>query len=506
MSLTSRFVKATAVLAMMISSAVYGEAVGVDQAREAAVTQALIINERLAENCCLDTRFELASDASQELYDASGETLLAYVYDLAPQGFVVVTADNALTPVIAYLEQGYFVWDEENPLLDVLRGDLGLQKDALLKGTYPAQKIERNHEQWDAFISGEAALRDSGDSWPPTGQTESGGWIESAWTQGSPYNDSCPMDPVTEVRCLAGCPAVTVGQIVNFWQYPDSVIFTEDDSYVSDYDGRTIPIDAPAASIPWIDYNQGNPLDGVCADLVYACGVATQSVYTSKVSGVPTNSWCSHAFLEHFDYTSADFREGDGGDFYEVMEQNMKDSMPAIIVIVGEIGGHTLVCDGFRETDEEGGEPQWHLNFGWGTYQPKYLPLCWYVIPDSLPLGLTTLVEAIVNIEAPRRPAKTAITQKGHEQGDVTVFCPGVFSRTALINYTLSRSGHVKLEVWDASGRRVKLLADDIQSQGTYRIQWNGDDDSGNRLPQGVYFLSLSSAEGCATQRIALVK
>lgn len=474
------------------------------EARIVASTQAAIMTRRSQGVHVTSLPYSVSQETSLPLYSTDGN-LLAYVFELEPEGFVVVTTDGDLVPVIAYSEQGYFSWEEENPLLDVLRGDLGKQWDALQQGTYPIQKIEKNHESWDAFVTGKAALRDPGDSWPPAGQTESGGWVSSAWTQSSPYNDSCPVDPVTEVHCLAGCPAVAVGQIVNFWQYPDSVIFSPDDSYTSSYKGRVIPIDAPAASIPWIDYNQGNPPDGVCADLVYACGVATQSVYTSEVSGVFTNSWCAHAFLEHLDYTSADFREGDSGDFYEILEQNMKDSMPAIIVIVGEIGGHTLVCDGYREP-QSGGDPQYHLNFGWGTYQPRYLPLCWYAIPDSLPLGLTTLHEAIVNIEAPRRPAKVAITQKEPEQGYVTISCPGVFSRPALINYTLPRSGHVKLEVWDASGRRVSLLVNAIQSEGDHRIEWNCIDKQASPFPCGIYFIRLQTDSTVVCQKAVRIR
>lgn len=436
--------------------------------------------------------------------EAGGRTL-AFVYALEPEGFVVVTADTRLCPVIAYSEYGSFAMTQENPLLDVLKGDISRRIGALEFDLVPHERIEAYRSKWASYMSGDVSALAEGESWPPAGQTSSGGWIESAWTQSSPFNDSCPMDPVTETRCLAGCPAVTMGQIINFWQYPDSVIFTSEDSYTSVYDGRTIPIDAPAASIPFIDYDNGDPSDGVCADIAYACGVSTQSVYTSKVSGVFTNSWCAHGLTEHFAFSSAEFREGDGGDFYEVLEQNMKDSMPAIIVIVGDIGGHTLVCDGFREGDGSG-DPLWHLNFGWGLYQPRALPMCWYVIPDSLPLGLTTLVEAVVNIEAPRRPQPASVGEKEPVTLASLRCDPFVSMNSSVIGYSLPQDGVVEIGIWDASGRKVRSLANEFVTKGRYSVSWNGKDEKGRALPAGIYFVRLAGPGLASTSKLILVR
>lgn len=432
--------------------------------------------------------------------------ILAYVCALDPEGFVVVTADTKLTPVIAYCEHGSFSLSEDNPLLDILRADISRRLKALDLGLISQRRIEANQRRWMEFLSCEESASTAGESWPPAGQTLSGGWIESAWTQGSPYNDSCPMDPVTNVVCLAGCPAVTMGQIISFWQYPDSVIFKDEDSYTSDYLGRTIPIDAPAASIPVIDYNHGDPSGGVCADIAYACGVSTQSVYTSQVSGVFTNSWCAHGLLEHFGFSTAEFRTGDGGDFYDVLEKNMKDSMPAIIVIVGEIGGHTLVCDGFRQSEDEEGEPEWHLNFGWGPYQPKALASCWYVIPDSLPLGLTTLVEAVVNIEAPRRPQPASVNEKSPMKLSDLRCDPLVFKNHTVINYSLIQNSYVEIGIWDASGSKVLSLENEFQTAGNYSLSWDGKDESGRTLPAGVYFVRLMADKQRTGAKILLLR
>jgi hypothetical protein len=483
-------------------SALRAEPVNIESARKAALRQAEIMNHRAENAGCLHSTCAIAS-AAKPIYDENGREALAYVFDLSPQGFVVISGDNDLPPVIAYSEHGSFCWDEhpENILLHMLREDLRLRLEAV--ELMDKDKIERYYEQWQGMIAGDEEFLDPGDSWPPAGQTWSGGWVESVWHQSAPYNDKCPIDPIDEVRCYTGCPATAMAQIINFWQYPDSVIFTEDDSYVSNYAGRVIPIDAPAASMPAIDYNNGSPSFETAAELSYACGVSIQSVYSSQGSGVFTNSVCADAFLNHFDFTSADFRDSDGGDFYDVMEQNIKDSMPAIIVIVWSFkpGGHTLVCDGLRD-GEAGGDPQWHLNFGYGASQPDPIASAWYVIPDELPYEFDIVYEGVLNIESPRRPEPARIIEEPTVEG-ITLIC---LNPSSTIRYWLSEPGKVKLDMWDASGRLVRTLADCCQVQGSYSISWDGRDNSGARLPEGVYFARLETNQTALTAKLLLVR
>jgi hypothetical protein len=59
------------------------------------------------------------------IVDPSGR-ILAYVFELSPQGFLVVSADTRLIPLIAYSVECSFPWSEraDNGLLNVLRFDL----------------------------------------------------------------------------------------------------------------------------------------------------------------------------------------------------------------------------------------------------------------------------------------------------------------------------------------------------------------------------------------------
>ncbi|MBN2379835.1 C10 family peptidase, partial [candidate division WOR-3 bacterium] len=387
---------------VIVAFAIFAEALSaapVDRgmAFEVAATQSAVMSSRFDKEIIMGSSYAPVNESPTLLYNEESSHLLAYIFDLNPSGFVVVAANTDLVPVIAYSKQGSFPWDENpmNTLLHMLRKDLNLRFKAL--DQIPNPQMIRNHAQWDAYLSGETAPLAPGDSWPPDGQTSTGGWVESTWHQGGPYNDDCPIDPVTSDRSVVGCVATSMAQILNFWQYPDAVTFAHSDDYVTETQG--ISIDATTASIPSIDYNGGSPSNAVAAALSFAAGVSVEMDYTSGGSGA--NHWdCANAMRFDFDFTTAQWKPETDLDFYYVLEQNMKDSMPAILGISGGIG-HSIVCDGFRETTAD---DEWHLNFGWGQSSPDPILTAWYLLPSGMPAGYTAIDDGVLNIESPRRP------------------------------------------------------------------------------------------------------
>jgi PKD repeat protein len=374
-----------------------------EMATKVAETQVRLISQRLAKTNYLSAPYTLSTNNLKHLY-SEDEKLLAYVFELEPRGFVVVTTNTNLVPVITYSEHGSFPWDESplNLLLHMLREDLRMRMAA--RDMLEQEQIARYHALWEEYASGNAALKDPGDSWPPSGQTWTGGWVESMWHQGSPYNDDCPIDPLTSDRCVVGCVATAMGQIIAFWQYPDSVIFTSADDYTTV--SRGIDIDATTASIPSIDYNDGSPSTEVCTDISFACGVSVQMNYRSTGSGAYHHD-CANGYRYDFDFSTAEVKDATALDFYDVLEQNMKDSMPAQLGIIRYDPpppvGHSIVCDGFREP-VSGGDDEWHLNYGWGSNNPDPLVSSWYILPSGMPDGFTVVSDGVVNVVAPRRP------------------------------------------------------------------------------------------------------
>jgi subtilisin family serine protease len=78
---------------------------------------------------------------------------------------------------------------------------------------------------------------------------------------------------------------------------------------------------------------------------------------------------------------------------------------------------------------------------------------------------------------------------------------PNPFNPTTTINYQLSASGSVNLQVYDLSGRLVSTLVDGDQSTGQYNFTFEG-----GGLAAGIYIVRLRAGEFTATRKMVLMK
>lgn len=65
---------------------------------------------------------------------------------------------------------------------------------------------------------------------------------------------------------------------------------------------------------------------------------------------------------------------------------------------------------------------------------------------------------------------------------------PNPFSDITYINYILPETSDVQLCVYNIVGQSVKSLVSEKQQTGNYIIEWNGTDNLGNPLSNGIYF------------------
>ncbi len=338
---------------------------------------------------------------SDEILHQNSENVLFYVFKLQPKGYIVTTAENDLPPVIAYSFTSNF-YDEEsgNILLNILKTDIQLRLENI--SNLPEEIISIRNGSWKKMLN-ENIENSRFEQWPPEGTTPTGGWLLNNWSQNSPYNNSCPMDPVTGSRSVAGCPAIAMAQILNYHRTTNCVSFDDSDDYYHNYAGRQYWIDDDYLLHDFLSFPEMN----VCLDtlayhylyeipvtntdkaaLVFACGVAAQQVYTSQVSGTFGVNQAYQAFLK-FNFDDVQLIDETTPDFYGQIAQNMMDALPVHFASVTPAwdAGHNFVIDGYN-TDE-----YYHLNMGWGgSYNG------WYLLPDEIPYGLTVVEGAIVDI------------------------------------------------------------------------------------------------------------
>jgi len=64
----------------------------------------------------------------------------------------------------------------------------------------------------------------------------------------------------------------------------------------------------------------------------------------------------------------------------------------------------------------------------------------------------------------------------------------------------------VKLQVFDVSGRLVRVLVDRDEAAGRRSVAWMGRDDDGHAVASGVYFYQLESDGKTLRKSMTLLK
>lgn len=121
--------------------------------------------------------------------------------------------------------------------------------------------------------------------------------------------------------------------------------------------------------------------------------------------------------------------------------------------------------------------------------------------PKAMDLKITNTLEEVMRRSDLNKPSRLTPTQFTLHP----VF-PNPFNNTTTIQFDLPATSKVKLTVHDVSGRTIATLIRETLNPGTKKIRWNGNDQNGNSLSSGVYFISLSNSEIVQSQKMILLK
>jgi glucose/arabinose dehydrogenase len=78
--------------------------------------------------------------------------------------------------------------------------------------------------------------------------------------------------------------------------------------------------------------------------------------------------------------------------------------------------------------------------------------------------------------------------------------------RTEIAFTTSADGGHVRLDVYDLAGRRIRILVDEARPAGRHTAVWDGADDAGRPAPAGVYLYRLQQGGTVVTRKMALLE
>ncbi len=195
--------------------------------------------------------------------------------------------------------------------------------------------------------------------------------ITTHWDQDSPFNNMAPYvinSKGDTVRCVTGCVATAMAQVMNFYKYPDATI-ADIPGYTSRSNGFKLDTIPAGATIDWdnmADTYDKNSTPAQCdavAKLMYLCGVSVRMNYGVSSSG---SSLSEYTLIKYFGY----------GKNARYVEKKNYSSLAWFNLIYNELaegypmysdgGSHAYVIDGYD------GDNMFHFNWGWGPGSDGY--------------------------------------------------------------------------------------------------------------------------------------
>lgn len=284
------------------------------------------------------------------------------------QGFVIVTGDDAVSPVIGYSNEGNFIVPDKGTTIGNWLAKRNDEINFIQQQNIVADAKTSN--EWSNYINYNAANRSGNNS---TTATSLAPLVKTKWNQSPYYNAMCPGGSVT------GCVATAMAQIMRYWNYPATG--NGSSTYNSNYGPLTC--DYGTATYNWS--NMPLTLSGNNSDVAlinYHCGVSVEMDYSPSGSGAWVCSFdnpvcAQNSYVNYFKYDPTTI-QGLARDNYS--DQDWIDLLKADLDLGRPIqyvgwdpspsgGGHTWVCDGYDANNF------FHMNWGWGGSSNGYFSI-----------------------------------------------------------------------------------------------------------------------------------
>lgn len=327
-------------------------------------------------------------------HDDNGEPTM-YVFNLnGNDGYVVISADDAIVPLLGYSEHGLLNPNDLPPALNYWLGSYSRQVAAL-----------RNDTVYGGGYTGVSLPSD----WTPIEPL-----LSTKWNQTEPYNDSCPI--YNKERSVTGCVATAMAQAMNYFKYPevgrDSISFHSNSINQNlKFNFEKHPFDWDNMLDEYIPGEYDDTQAAAVAELMLACGMAVQMDYSPLMSGAYSQN-IADAMIKYFNYDSAtSYLTRDDysySQWAELIYNNLKNVGPVIYDGQAPLqGGHSFVCDGYD------GNGYFHFNWGWAGLSDGYFLLD-VLAPEAIGTGgyfggFSLMQDIILGIQPPteKKPEKT---------------------------------------------------------------------------------------------------
>ena len=296
---------------------------------------------------------------------SSNKQVAYYVFDITPTGFVIVSAEDAISPILGISYDGNYVPDNQAPaFVQWMSGYERVIEKARAEARTATAEVAN---AWATYSTAVPMIK--------AGTKAVAALVTTKWDQGTYYNYYCPLQPLgSSGKCVTGCVATSMAQLMKYWNYPESGFGSH--SYVHTYFG-TLSANYEHPYIWDSMTTYANTLSKYSISrLMYDCGVSVDMNYGPLESGTSSslavdalkNYWHYRSTiteLSRADYTTYDWKV--------ILRDQLDDGKPMLYSGSGSGGGHAWVCDGYQDST-------FHMNWGWSGSNDGY-----YSVDDLTP-------------------------------------------------------------------------------------------------------------------------
>lgn len=299
-----------------------------------------------------------------------------YVFNQQSDGYLILSADDAVPALLGYSETGGINPDNMPPAL----------KEWLDGISHDISQVSRSRIKLanDRFVV-------------PENWVDIEPMIKSNWAQDDPYDLLCPLNSQKE-HSPAGCAATAIAQIMYYYQWPKQGYGSK--TYTPKGASYSLTADFGNTHYDWanmvnnyryknVRYNESTgkwsatvvtntPEEEMAvAELMYQLGVSLDMIYGEDASSAQSDALVydlkgNRPIVDNFGYDgNVEYFERvnftDDISWEQTVYNELKANRPVFYCgsTVG-IGGHAFVCDGFqRKTIDNFDYSYYHINWGW---------------------------------------------------------------------------------------------------------------------------------------------
>lgn len=336
----------------------------------------------------------LKSITSSKHRKAASESLPYYVFNIGEnQGFILISSDDQLTPILGYSETGSFDDQQLPDNLQNLLDDYVVEYNRLSAADFRSTSQQK-----------------------PLSKSAISPMLTTQWGQGAPFNLYCPMFVVGDEHCSVGCVGTAMAQVayhVAHKRMDHSTILSGVRSYMcnavyeqDDVKGSVlVPAIPEGMEIDWSamrdEYSATDSDEGAIAvaRLMAVCAVSVKTQFTIPAYGSSMSNtlYITSALVRQFGFDSTISYEQRANyslqQWSDLIYDELAAGRPVVYRGSSTGGGHAFVIDGY----EDG---LFHVNWGWGGKANGFFALSVMNPLDNSGIGASTSHDGYTSAQA----------------------------------------------------------------------------------------------------------